>query len=80
MVAHLIAVDDLVGRLGRRYRCSHRRPADRSRRSHRLSCPQRRGTVEHELHVAGAGRLGGQQDLLRQVAGEDELLPAAVTL
>ena len=36
---------------------------------------QGQGAVQHELHVAGAGSLlGGQGDLLGQVAGGDELL------
>ncbi len=35
---------------------------------------QRQRTVQHKLHVAGAGSLlGGKADLLRQVTGRDEL-------
>ena len=74
IVAHLIAVDDLVGRLAEDIDVLI---ADLLtdldvRTVHRA---KRQRTVEHELHVAGAGRLlGGQRDLLRQVAGGDELL------
>ena len=73
VVAHGVAVNDLIGGLAEDINVLF---------AHLLADlhigtihgAKRQRTVQHELHVAGAGSLlGGKADLLGQVAGRDQL-------
>ena len=73
VVAHGVAVDDLIGGLTEDIDVllAHLLADLHIGTVHGA---QRQRTVQHELHVAGAGGLlGGKADLFRQVTGRDEL-------